>query len=131
MLLLGDGSFDYRHIYDDLNNESFIPVYETEESFNPILSFPSDDYFALLGNNEGGNLVGALDIAVGRIPVRTADEANIVAEKIVHYETKEETLGDWRVNILFVADDEDNNRHINAADGIANGIKSEYRLFAY
>ena len=129
LLLLGDGSFDYRHIYDDLNNESFIPVYETKESFNPILSFPSDDYFALLGNNEGGNLVGALDIAVGRIPVRTADEANIVAEKIVHYETKEETLGDWRVNILFVADDEDNNRHINAADGIANGIKSEYPLF--
>ncbi len=126
LVLIGDGSFDYRHIYDNLNNESFVPVFETEESFDPILSYPTDDYYALLSDSEGANLRGALDIAVGRLAVRTADEADLVVQKIIDYETKPATLGDWRTNILFVADDEDGSRHLDAADEIAEDIKHNY-----
>lgn len=129
LVLFGDGSFDYRHLYADLNNESFIPVYETERSLHPIESFPSDDYYALLDDNEGGSWRGALDIAVGRIPVRTPDEATIVVDKIVNYETSYKSLGDWRVSVLFVADDEDGNRHLDSADKIAEMIKSNYPVF--
>ncbi len=129
LLLLGDGSFDYRHIYSDLNNESFVPVYETAESYHPITAYPSDDYFALLDDHEGGTIRGALDIAVGRFPVRTLDEANIIVQKIIDYETGEKTLGDWRVNLLFVADDEDGNRHLDTADGIAEKVREEQPLF--
>ncbi|MCB0689783.1 MAG: type IX secretion system sortase PorU, partial [Saprospiraceae bacterium] len=129
LVLMGDGSFDYRHIYQDLPDESFIPVYETERSLHPIESFPSDDYYALLDDQEGGSWRGALDIAVGRIPVRTLDEANIVVNKIIDYETDQKYLGDWRVNLLFVADDEDSNRHINSADAIAEETKKNYPVF--
>lgn len=129
LLLFGDGSFDYRHIYTELNDESFIPVFETERSLHPIESFPSDDYYALLDDNEGGNWRGALDIAVGRLPVRTPDEAKIVTDKIINYEVSQKSLGDWRVSVLFVADDEDGNRHINSADNIAEMIKSNYPVF--
>ncbi len=129
LLLIGDGSFDYRHIYTDENDQSFIPVFETEQSLDPILSYPSDDYYALLDDLEGDDIRGALDIAVGRFPVRTSDEANVIVDKIVRYEKGEKTLGDWRTNILFVADDEDGNRHINAADPIAENIRSQYPLF--
>ena len=129
LVLFGDGSFDYRHIYEELPDESFIPVYETERSLHPIESFPSDDYYALLDDQEGGSWRGALDIAVGRIPVRTLDEANIVVNKIINYETDQKYLGDWRVNVLFVADDEDSNRHINSADDIAETTKVTYPIF--
>ncbi|MCB0667723.1 MAG: type IX secretion system sortase PorU [Saprospiraceae bacterium] len=129
LVLMGDGSFDYRHLYQDLPDESFIPVYETERSLHPIESFPSDDYYALLDDQEGGSWRGALDIAVGRIPVRTLDEANIVVNKIIDYETDQEYLGDWRVNVLFVADDEDSNRHLNSADDIAENTKDHYPVF--
>jgi len=129
LLLVGDGSFDYRHIYSDLEDQSFIPVYETELSFHPIYSFPSDDYYALLDDREGGSWRGALDIAVGRLCVRTADEANIVAKKIIDYETNEKMEGDWRNRVLFVADDEDRDRHLNSADEIAERTKLKYPNF--
>ncbi|NND31968.1 MAG: type IX secretion system sortase PorU, partial [Saprospiraceae bacterium] len=129
LLLMGDGSFDYRHIYSDINDESFIPVYETERSLHPIEAFPSDDYFALLDDDEGGSWRGALDIAVGRLPVRTLDEANIVVDKIIKYETDQRSFGDWRLKVLFVADDEDGNRHLDSADEIAELTKDKYPVF--
>ncbi len=129
MLLFGDGSFDYRHIYSDLSDESFIPVWETNTSLHPITAFPSDDYYALLEDGEGGTLRGDLDIAVGRIPIRTPDEANLVVDKIIKYETADKTLGNWRINTLFVADDEDNDRHLVNADNIAESVARKYPFF--
>ena len=129
VLLLGDGSFDYKHVYKDLNNESLIPVYETEESFDPIRSYPTDDYYALLSDNEGGSLRGALDIAVGRFPVRTESEALLMVNKLIDYETGEKSLGDWRINVLFVADDEDGNRHFRNADAITEDISEKHPHF--
>ncbi len=126
LLLFGDGSFDFRHLYENLPDHSFIPVYETERSLHPINSFPSDDYYALLDDTEGGHWRGALDIAVGRLPVRTEEEANIVVDKIIKYETDGKFLGDWRVNVLFVADDEDQNRHFRQADRIAEKTANLY-----
>ncbi len=129
LILIGDGSFDYKHIYDNLNDESFIPVYETKNSYHPITAFPYDDYYALLDDREGGDHRGAIDIAVGRLPVRTAEEANLVVEKIINYETSDKTLGDWRTNVLFVADDEDGNRHLRNADLIAEDVRRLHPSF--
>ncbi len=124
MLLMGDGSYDYKNIRANNIDQNFIPVYETEESIDPINGFPSDDYYALLSDNEGlSNLRGALDIAVGRMPVKTLEEANDIVDKIIHYETSPSTLGDWRLRIGFTADDEDSNLHINQADEIARKVE--------
>jgi Peptidase family C25 len=124
LLLLGDGSFDPKKnsVLKDKegNNLDWIPVFETAESFDPITAFPSDDYFGLLSNGEGGALVGALDIAVGRIPARSAAEADAVVEKIIAYDSDPKTLGDWRHRLVYIADDEDGNPHINQADKLAN-----------
>ncbi|RMG88039.1 MAG: oxidoreductase [Bacteroidetes bacterium] len=121
LLLFGDGSYDFRNINNAGND--FIPVYETHESTHPITAFPSDDYFALLSPGEGGDLTeGALDIAVGRLPVKTLDEASQMVTKIIRYETDDASLGDWRNRIVFVGDDEDSGRHTKDADGIAETI---------
>ena len=130
MLLMGDGSFDYKRTYPigNLQASDFIPPYETDESFNGISAFPSDDYYALLSDTEGVDLEGDMDIAVGRIVCKTTVEADGVVNKIKHYESIE-TLGDWRNRALFMSDDEDNNYHINDADAIANMVYENNKNF--
>jgi hypothetical protein len=81
--------------------------------------FPSDDFYALLDDDEGDNLIGAIDIAVGRLPVSTAEEALKIVDKIIYYDMNPATLNDWRSRVVMVADDEDGNIHLNQADGLA------------
>ena len=129
LLLLGDGSFDYKNIKKLPNPSSFIPAYETDESLQPIEGFPTDDYYALLSDNEGTNLRGALDIAVGRIPVKTAEEAQAVIRKIINYETNPKTLGNWRLNQTFMADDEDSSIHQRQANRISTKVDTVYDVY--
>lgn len=128
LLLFGDGSFDYRDIRGVSAAHHFIPVYETSNSLSPILSYPTDDYYALL-DDEGADLRGDLDIAVGRLPVKTALEAQQAVDKIIAYESAAESLGDWRNRLVFVADDEDRNLHLNQTDRLAERSKLDYEIF--
>jgi peptidase C25-like protein len=124
LLLFGDGSFDSRDLYK-LGGD-FIPVYETAHSTSPIYAFPTDDFYALLSDNEGGNInFGSLDIGVGRLPVKDVEEARAVVNKIIHYDTNPTSLRDWRNRITFVADDEDNNLHIGDTDDIAQYLSNK------
>lgn len=129
VLLFGDGSYDYKGIVADLNLENFVPVYETDQSLDPIEGFPSDDFYGLLGESEGVSLVGGLDIGVGRLPVKTAEEAKIVVDKIIHYETSPEVFGDWRLRIGYTADDEDQNTHLRDMDIIAKDDEVRHPLY--
>jgi len=129
LLLFGDASYDYRGIVKDIPFNNFVPTFETDESLDPIDGFPYDDYFALLSDFEGEGVQGALDIAVGRIPVKTNQEGLDVVNKIIHYDTSVEQYSDWKMNVCFSADDEDNNTHINDADGIAKLVNDSFPLF--
>lgn len=129
LILLGDGSFDFKNTYSFESNPNFIPVYETTESLSPIEAFPTDDYFALLSDDEGDDLRGALDIAVGRLPVASSLDANKTVQKIIDYDTSADMLGDWRTRLTYVADDEDNETHLNQAERISTIIDTTYHDF--
>ncbi len=119
LLLFGDGSFDNRDLEGLGGN--WLPVYETHESLAPINAFPSDDFFGLLSDEEGGpTLSGLLDIAVGRIPVNSPEQAQTVVDKIIRYDTDPDAMGDWRLRAAFVGDDEDGGLHTNDADETAS-----------
>ncbi|HFA51059.1 MAG TPA: type IX secretion system sortase PorU [Bacteroidetes bacterium] len=121
LLLFGDGSFDSRDIYK--LGGGFIPVYETEETLSPIHSYPSDDFFGLLSEGEGAEInLGSLDVGVGRLPVKDIQEAREAVDKIIRYDMTPSSFRDWRNRILFVADDEDGNRHTGDANKIADFI---------
>ena len=131
VLLLGDGSFDYKFnsARVDYSDENFIPVYETENSHNPIRAFPSDDYYALLDDWEGGDLRGALDISIGRIPVRTPSEAEVMVQKIITYETDPLRFGDWRKDMLLVADDGNFNLFLGYTERLSENIEQKAPSF--
>ena len=121
LLLFGDGSFDPRNIYN-LGGD-YITVFETANSLVPISAYPSDDFYALLSEGEGADIdKGALDIGVGRLPVKSISEAKAAVDKIIYYDTRPENLRDWRNRILFVGDDEDNNTHTGGSDRVATHI---------
>ncbi|HJW27767.1 MAG TPA: type IX secretion system sortase PorU, partial [Saprospiraceae bacterium] len=129
LLLIGDASYDFLNHSPDVPFQNFIPAFETEESLDPIRSFPTDDFFALLDNDEGNNLTGALDIAVGRFPVSSEQEAMDIVNKIIYYETNPLTLADWRNRLVFVADDEDANTHLKQADAVAVSSNTAHPVF--
>ena len=125
LLFLGDGSFDQRNVLGKTTHKNYIPVFETDESLDPIFAFPTDNPFALMGEDEGEKISGeSLDLAVGRIPVETAQEAANVVDKIINYDTNPKTFGDWRIRTVFIADDEDNNLHMNDADALAENTQT-------
>lgn len=120
MLLLGKGSYDYKNRLVD--NKNFVPIYESRNSLHPLLTYSSDDYFGFLETNEGNwgeDVVvnHSMDIAIGRIPVKTASEAATVVDKIIKYETDRELIGSWNKKIVFVADD----------GSISDGFTSEHQ----
>ena len=129
VLLFGDASFDYRNILARENFSNFIPTWYTLNSINPVNSFPSDDFYALLDPNEGANLVGAIDVAIGRLPAGNLQQARTMVDKIIDYETNSNTFGDWRLRLTFSADDDDSNRHINDSEAIASENASKYPVF--
>ncbi len=126
LILIGDGSYDNRNI--TTGNTAFIPTYESGSSIDQASSFTSDDFYGLLSDNEGSTIESGnqlLDIAVGRLTVKTATEANAVVNKIINYKSNN-TFGNWRNMITFVADDGDQNTHINDADSYTTIIASNH-----
>lgn len=118
LLLLGDGSFDQRDIYGLGTN--FLPVFEIEGNISEVGDYPSDDYFGIFFGRETGHLLGHdLSIAVGRLPVKTAAEAEGVVSKIIRYDISPDLLGDWRTRLVYVGDDEDSGIHTRDANRVA------------
>lgn len=126
LLLMGDGSYDNRN-FDDTKKNNFIPTYQSVNSISPVSSFVSDDFFGLLDDGEG-EVQGALDIGIGRIPCKTPSEASIVVEKIKNY-VEPDAMGAWRNQITFIADDEDQNIHMRDTESLISVVDQKYPGF--
>jgi hypothetical protein len=120
LLLFGDGSYD--NISEKSLNTNFIPTYQSSESINKSSSFVTDDYFGLLDDTEG-EAIGLLDVGVGRFPVATLEQADVVLNKIKQYITPS-SLGDWNNQLCFIGDDEDGNLHMSDANTLAEYVKA-------
>ncbi|MDP2036675.1 MAG: type IX secretion system sortase PorU [Ignavibacteria bacterium] len=125
VLMFGDGTYDYLNTVK--NNINFVPTYQTQESLNEISSYTSDDYFVRVSGADYKP-----DLAIGRICVQSAKEADIAIDKIISYETVQ-SKGDWRTSITLIADDgpagtgEDNmSMHTAQSETIANSILPKF-----
>jgi hypothetical protein len=116
LLLFGDASFDYRNRIQ--GNTNLVPAYQSSFSLDPLTTFTSDDFFGFLDDTEDINILvpqSYLDIGIGRIPAEIPAEAKIIVDKIIRYHSPA-SLGPWRNQLSFVADDEDQNVHLNDAE---------------
>jgi Peptidase family C25 len=116
LLLFGDASYDYKGRIN--NNTNLVPAYENNFALDPLSSYVSDDFFGFLDDNEdinSGAVNNLLDIGIGRVPAKNIDEAKNFVDKVAAYSALQ-SLGPWRNNLTFIADDEDNNLHLQDAE---------------
>lgn len=143
LLLFGDASYNNR-VRSTNGNTNFIPVYESAASLDLINSYCTDDFFGLLDDNESEGASSPIDIAIGRLPSKTLDEAKAMVDKILDYVSKKplpiadancvgccnseataNVNGDWRNIITLISDDEDSNLHLGDAESNATIINAK------
>ncbi len=127
LLLFGKGTYDYKNVLP--NNFNRVLTYESRNSVSPLETYSSDDFFALLEDNEGEwrecfACNETMDIGVGRIPAKHLQQANHMVDKIIDYETRQSLMGSWQTKITFVADDGDFNVHQAQADLLASQVET-------
>jgi hypothetical protein len=123
LLLFGDGTYDPKNRVS--NNNNYVLTYQFPNGENHISAMVTDDYYGMLDNVESISGADLLDIAVGRILATDATTARQQVDKIEHYMkngsnlfanstsascatgTTSSTYGDWRMNYVQIADDEE------------------------
>lgn len=119
LLLFGGGVYDNRKIIVKENYDKLL-TFQSYNSVHGTDSYVCDDYFALLDDNEGQNIVAEMmDIGVGRFPVHTIEEARIIVDKTIGY-LENKVKGEGKNQLLFVADDGDGILHTQSCDNVAN-----------
>ena len=94
VVLAGEGTFDYRN--NQGYGDNLIPPLMRA---TPQGLFPSDNYFADINGDH------IPEMAIGRLPVATAAEMNMLINKIISYENS--SSDSWTKQVLMLADDPD------------------------
>lgn len=99
VLLVGDGNYDFKnHLGRDEAN--YIPPYLA--NVDPWMGETAADNRYVCASGEDI----FPDMHLGRLPVKTSTEADVMVGKIVNYE-QHPPAGDWNQHLLFVADNPD------------------------
>lgn len=105
VLLMGDASYDFKNKIEPRQN--FVPSFPREYSLSLNSSYITDDYYTYLDDNEGNDFASSgMDVAIGRFPVTTSAQASDMVNKVKVYRSPA-SYGDWRNNVMLVADDVD------------------------
>jgi len=138
--LFGDGSYDYKNRIP--NNTNIVPTFHAffaltsphasngsyTLNYSNLMAFMSDDFYGLMDTNEGYCNGGEhLDLAVGRMLVSSAAQAEAMVDKVIQYHD-EQSYGRWRNNCLFVSDDVDTQSDASLQfdlDNLTNGIAAQ------
>ncbi|OYT17937.1 MAG: hypothetical protein B7C24_00230 [Bacteroidetes bacterium 4572_77] len=119
LLLFGDASYDYKDVLPE--NTNLIPTYQSVKSLSSTATYDTDDYFGIFGASSGYESMGEIQLAIGRFPVHTAEQAEIMLEKTLGYTfNTDKQMNNWRNKVCFIADDGDSNRHIEDSNKLAD-----------
>lgn len=129
LLLFGDASYDYKDRL--INNTNFVPSYQNSISLDILSTYTSDDYYGFLDDREdinSGVVINNLDIGIGRVPAKNIEEAKNFVDKVETY-FNPKSFGPWRNNLTFIADDEDQNLHLQDAEIVSNTVTTVAPVF--
>ena len=122
VLLVGDATYDYKD-YSNTGCKDYVPTHLFEsEVYNTYTS--SDNWFVCVSGED--NLA---DMLIGRLPVRTAREAEIMINKLIEYENQIPAQ-DWNKKLLFVADNVDSKGNYKAGSDylVENFVPSDFTV---
>jgi len=101
-LLLGDANEDFRNHVSQIPDYVPTNVYFTRLT---LFAFATDDWFSHLDDEDLIPGAAVSDIAVGRLPAGSVDEADVMVNKVIAYESQAPRES-WRNRYILVADDE-------------------------
>ncbi|MDC8005642.1 type IX secretion system sortase PorU [Aureisphaera galaxeae] len=120
LCMFGDTSVDMKDRLSGNNN--IVPTFHTVSSNDSLLSFMSDDFFGMMGEDDGGMSTNdILDIAVGRILADNVSLANTMVDKAIAYSLAP-AYGNWRNNLVLVSDDVDKAGEFQSLEVTLDGI---------
>lgn len=129
LLLFGDCAWDNRMLssaWRGSRPEDYLLCYQSDNSFSDVENFMMEDYFGLLDDGEGANvLMDKTDLGVGRFPVTSASDARVMVDKSIAH-LSNQYAGNWKNIITFIGDDGDNNLHLQYADEVAEEVIQNY-----
>lgn len=140
LLLFGDAAWDNRMILSQwsmCSPDDFLLCFESENSFSETDCYVSDDFFCLLddeetietpGSTDNTRYRGKPDVAVGRFPVQTAEQAAAMVQKTIDY-ANNKYAGAWQNTLVFMGDDGNYNVHMKDVDAIATRIEQKHPAF--
>ena len=135
LLLLGSASYDNRNLLGNISGVKRLLVFEAKNSIVETKAYATDDYCGFMEDDAGitsrGNFNEAyanMSIGVGRLPVRTLEQANQVVDKLCTY-MDNRVFGKWKSQICFLADDGDRGEHMQTADTGAEILRKENPSF--
>ena len=133
LLLMGDGAWDNRMRTDSWSNcspDDFLLCFESDNSFSETDCYVTDDFFCMLDEGEGANLLSSDkgDVAVGRLSARDDKEAKIMVDKTLDY-MHNNHAGAWQNTLCFLGDDGDSNRHMSDAESVASMVGKTHQEF--
>lgn len=102
-------------------------IWQSSDGLSESTSYCTDDFIGMLEDETRvrAHYDRTINVAVGRYPVKSVDEAETVAEKLEKYVYTPD-YGQWRNNVLVIADDNENNNHLDQADSaIKNMMTTE------
>lgn len=124
VLLMGKGTHDFRRIKGVDNN--FVPTYQSSKTAHlEVYSLCSDDYYALMDEDEGLDCDGQVDLGVGRLPITTPEQGDAMVAKIRHYADLSQSHGIWKNNHLLMADN-DINTYMDYSEELDEIIDSQW-----
>lgn len=139
LLLFGDCAWDNRMITSDwrssspddfllsfeLNTESRSYV-KTEILHGKIDSYVTDDFYGWLDDGEGLSYVtNKLDLGIGRFPCTDESTATVYVDKVIAYMDNGE-VGNWKNKIYFLADDINDNLHMDDAEEVVKKMEAQH-----
>ncbi|MBL7992941.1 MAG: type IX secretion system sortase PorU [Candidatus Kapabacteria bacterium] len=128
VLFWGDGHFDYRSLTPGITAKNFVPTHQTYDADGDMNSvntnIMTEDYFVCVNGDDD-----LVDMALGRLCVRSNDEGATILSKIRRYETAS-SVDNWRTQLLLTADDaptkslanSDRSLHTGQSEDLANFI---------
>lgn len=129
LLLFGDCAWDNRMLssaWRGENPKDYLLCFESENSFSDTESYVMEDYFGLLDDGEGSDLLREkVDLGIGRFPITTAEQARNIVDKTLNF-MNNVYAGSWKNSICVLGDDGDNNTHMDQANKIATRIETNY-----
>lgn len=133
LLLFGDCVWDNRLLTSEcrrFNADNLLLCHESENSYNAVYCYVSDDFIGILDDNEsltdnGDDFYGTPDIGIGRFPAITEAEAKTMVDKVISY-AKNANVGEWQNTMMFLGDDGNNNLHMTDVNKVADNIISQF-----